>query len=64
MMVRTTKNEIEVRKFAELADQWWDEAGSFKPLHKINPVRLKYINEVIAKLESLILAQSERWRRA
>lgn len=50
-MVRTTKNEIEVRKFAELADQWWDEAGSFKPLHKINPVRLKYINEVIAKLK-------------
>ena len=24
----------EVEKFSQLADQWWDEQGKFKPLHK------------------------------
>jgi len=36
---------IEVRKFDELASRWWDPDGEFKPLHKINPLRIAYIQE-------------------
>jgi len=34
-----------VEKFSALADEWWDPAGSFAPLHKFNPVRLAFIRE-------------------
>ena len=36
-------NEIE--KFNSIASSWWDMEGDFKPLHKLNPVRLSYIEE-------------------
>ena len=29
----------------DLASQWWDPEGDFKPLHQINPLRLKYIDQ-------------------
>ncbi|MEM7191973.1 MAG: bifunctional 2-polyprenyl-6-hydroxyphenol methylase/3-demethylubiquinol 3-O-methyltransferase UbiG [Pseudomonadota bacterium] len=35
----------EVAQFAALAEEWWDEAGPFRPLHKINPTRLRYIRD-------------------
>jgi 2-polyprenyl-6-hydroxyphenyl methylase / 3-demethylubiquinone-9 3-methyltransferase len=35
----------ELRRFAELAGDWWDEAGPMAPLHKLNPVRLAYIRD-------------------
>lgn len=41
----------EVRKFDELASRWWDPEGEFKPLHRLNPVRIGYIAER-AKLDS------------
>jgi len=46
-MPASTINEAEVKKFSDLAEQWWDPAGQFKPLHKFNPVRLAYIREQI-----------------
>jgi 2-polyprenyl-6-hydroxyphenyl methylase/3-demethylubiquinone-9 3-methyltransferase len=33
----------EIAKFAALAQSWWDPAGPSKPLHELNPVRLRYI---------------------
>ena len=36
----------EVAKFSAMADEWWDPAGKFKPLHKFNPVRLRYIRDM------------------
>lgn len=33
----------EIAKFEEMAHEWWDPKGKFKPLHQINPVRLEYI---------------------
>lgn len=36
-------DESEIKKFAELADKWWDKNGDFKPLHVINPLRANYI---------------------
>lgn len=38
-------NEIE--KFSAMAESWWNEDGKFKPLHKLNPIRLKYIVDSI-----------------
>lgn len=33
----------EIDKFSAMAANWWDPEGEFKPLHKLNPVRLHYI---------------------
>ena len=48
-MKRTTINKEEIEKFSEIAEEWWDPEGKFKPLHKFNPVRIKYIKESIIK---------------
>lgn len=37
----------EVEQFAAQAGDWWDPAGSEAMLHKLNPVRLKYIRDMI-----------------
>ena len=44
-MTATTIDDEELAKFSAMADEWWDPAGKFKPLHKFNPVRLGYIRE-------------------
>ena len=36
-------NSDEVRKFNDLAKEWWNPHGSFAPLHKLNPLRFEYI---------------------
>ncbi|MEQ9505896.1 MAG: bifunctional 2-polyprenyl-6-hydroxyphenol methylase/3-demethylubiquinol 3-O-methyltransferase UbiG [Hyphomonas sp.] len=35
----------EVAKFSAMAADWWNPHGKFKPLHRFNPVRLKFIRE-------------------
>lgn len=39
----------EVAKFSAIAHEWWDPTGKFAPLHKFNPVRLKYVRETAAR---------------
>lgn len=46
-MNKSTINEEEVRKFSSIADEWWQEDGKFKPLHKINKTRLTFLKEQI-----------------
>ena len=43
----TSVNKKEIDKFSKMADEWWDPEGKFKPLHKFNPIRVKYIKENI-----------------
>ena len=43
----TTINNEEIQKFSNLADEWWDIKGKFKPLHMFNPIRIEYITEKI-----------------
>ncbi len=43
----TSINKKEVEKFSKIAAEWWDPNGKFKPLHKFNPIRIKYIKENI-----------------
>ena len=35
----------EVAKFNRLAGEWWNPEGNFKTLHRINPVRLRYLQQ-------------------
>lgn len=39
----TNFDQAELDKFAALANRWWDADGPQKPLHALNPVRLKYV---------------------
>ena len=43
----TLINKQEIQKFSNLANEWWDVNGKFKPLHMFNPIRLEYISEKI-----------------
>lgn len=45
-----TVNFEEIKKFTSIASEWWDKSGKFKPLHEINPIRIKYILDKITKL--------------
>ena len=45
----TTINKEEIQKFSNLADEWWDVNGKFKPLHMFNPIRIEYILDEISK---------------
>jgi 2-polyprenyl-6-hydroxyphenyl methylase/3-demethylubiquinone-9 3-methyltransferase len=46
-MPKSTIVAEEVRQFASHAGDWWDPNGSEAMLHKLNPVRLKYIRDQI-----------------
>jgi 2-polyprenyl-6-hydroxyphenyl methylase / 3-demethylubiquinone-9 3-methyltransferase len=35
----------EIDKFSQIAHNWWDKTGKFKPLHDINPIRVDFILE-------------------
>jgi 2-polyprenyl-6-hydroxyphenyl methylase/3-demethylubiquinone-9 3-methyltransferase len=37
----------EVAQFGKLAADWWDPSGASAMLHKLNPVRLKYVRDQI-----------------
>ena len=39
----------EVARFDALGEDWWDPKGPMAPLHKINPVRIGWLRETIAK---------------
>ena len=44
-----TINKKEIEKFSKIAAEWWNPDGKFKPLHKFNPIRIKYIKDNIIK---------------
>ncbi len=43
-------NPDEIAKFEQVAAQWWDETGDFKPLHQINPLRRQFICQHVGDL--------------
>ena len=45
----TTINKEEIQKFSNLASEWWDVNGKFKPLHMFNPIRIEYILDKISQ---------------
>ena len=46
-MVETSIVPEEAERFGRLASDWWDPDGRSAMLHKLNPVRLKYIRDQI-----------------
>ena len=52
-MKNNTINKKEIEKFSKIAEEWWDPAGKFKPLHKFNPIRISYIKDNIIKTLNL-----------
>lgn len=54
-MSKTHFDPQEISKFEAMAEEWWDPEGKFKPLHRINPVRLSYIEQKISLEGSNIL---------
>ena len=57
-MKSNTINKKEIAKFSKIAEEWWDPSGKFKPLHKFNPIRIKYIKENL--FEHFNLKQKEK----
>jgi len=45
----------EINKFEAMATEWWDVNGKFKPLHRINPLRLDYIATTVDLKVSTVL---------
>lgn len=43
--MNTNADPAEVQKFSDLAHRWWDPTSEFKPLHEINPLRLRWIDQ-------------------
>ncbi len=41
----TSGDAAEIAKFDAVAHRFWDVDGEFKPLHKLNPVRMRYVQE-------------------
>ena len=45
----------EIKKFEALAHRWWDPDSEFKPLHRINPLRLEYIESLVGLKDKNVL---------
>ncbi len=42
-LTNSNHDPAELAKFSQLAHRWWDPESEFKPLHDLNPLRLKWI---------------------
>ena len=41
----------ELAKFSALAHRWWDPQSEFKPLHDINPLRVRWVDDLAGGLQ-------------
>jgi len=47
MTTKLNADPAELAKFSDLAHRWWDPDSEFRPLHQINPLRLKWIDSTV-----------------
>ena len=45
----STVDSDEADRFEALAETWWDPEGPFRPLHRFNPTRIRYLRDSIAR---------------
>jgi 2-polyprenyl-6-hydroxyphenyl methylase/3-demethylubiquinone-9 3-methyltransferase len=45
----STVDSSEIAKFGSLAPRWWDANGPMRPLHRMNPLRVGWIDERIGR---------------
>ena len=52
-MANNTINKEEIEKFNNLANEWWDQEGKFKPLHKLelNILKIRSLKNSILKIK-------------
>jgi 2-polyprenyl-6-hydroxyphenyl methylase/3-demethylubiquinone-9 3-methyltransferase len=48
MIASNTIDPAEIERFGRQSDRWWDPDGPFRPLHRLNPVRIGYIRDQAA----------------
>jgi 2-polyprenyl-6-hydroxyphenyl methylase/3-demethylubiquinone-9 3-methyltransferase len=53
-MTSGTVSAAEVAKFDRLAGRWWDPNGPMKPLHRMNPARVGWIDSVLGGKRRLL----------
>src|SRR5437764_5198972 len=41
----STVDPAEIERFSRISEEWWDPAGKFAPLHRLNPLRIGYIRD-------------------
>ena len=51
MTITDNVDPAEIEKFQALASRWWDPEGEFAPLHRINPLRVDYIERQVGGLD-------------
>jgi 2-polyprenyl-6-hydroxyphenyl methylase/3-demethylubiquinone-9 3-methyltransferase len=44
-----TVDSAEIERFSAMAAEWWDASGPMAALHKLNPVRLGWIKDEVAR---------------
>ncbi|MCW2244128.1 bifunctional 2-polyprenyl-6-hydroxyphenol methylase/3-demethylubiquinol 3-O-methyltransferase UbiG [Azospirillum canadense] len=44
-----TVDPADVARFSAIAAEWWDPTGKFRPLHRLNPLRLTYIRDTVCR---------------
>jgi len=42
-----TVDKDEIERFSRIAEEWWDENGKFRPLHRMGPLRVQYVRDQI-----------------
>ncbi len=48
-------DSAEIAKFSRLAQRWWDPAGPMRPLHRMNPLRVGWIDDRVGKRPARLL---------
>lgn len=43
-------NASEIAHFSRLSSLWWDEHGEFSFLHKMNPVRVRFVRDKLLEI--------------
>ncbi len=46
---QNTVNQSEIHHFQNDSKSWWDETGPFAPLHALNPIRMRFMVDVLSK---------------
>lgn len=45
--IKSSLDPEEIARFTKISSQWWDETGPFRPLHHLNPTRIRFIRDQI-----------------
>jgi 2-polyprenyl-6-hydroxyphenyl methylase / 3-demethylubiquinone-9 3-methyltransferase len=45
---KTTVDDREIAHFSAIAEEWWAPGGKFAPLHRLNPIRIRFIKDEAA----------------